>query len=105
MTSPPIPTLLDHFVAIIFAIAEPVYSAAVWYPRMQPRLAAGTGGVRARMYRFTMAEEWFFVMLVVLAWSDPNRRFADLGLAAPGGSGFWAGAVRAARKGMVFAAL
>jgi membrane protease YdiL (CAAX protease family) len=86
------PTVFDHFLVLLFAVAEPVYSAAVWYPRMRPRLAAGAESVRARMYRYTMAEEWFFVMLVVLAWSNPDRRFADLGLATPGGWGFWVGA-------------
>jgi uncharacterized protein len=86
------PTVFDHLFVLIFAVAEPAYSAAVWYPRMRPKLAAGAEGVRARMYAYTMAEEWFFVLLVVLGWRHLDRPFADLGLAAPGGWGFWAGA-------------
>jgi membrane protease YdiL (CAAX protease family) len=86
----------DHLFVVLFAILFPLYIVVIWYPRFKESVATGTAGARTKGYVYTMAIQWFFAAVLVFMWIKTQRSFADLGILAPGGWGFWVGVVVAA---------
>jgi membrane protease YdiL (CAAX protease family) len=82
--------LVDHLMLFLLAVALPV--AGVWsFRRFARQIEAGEPSDRTAMCRQTLFVQWSTFTILVLAWLAFRRPFADLGLVAPGGAGFFAG--------------
>ncbi len=81
---------VDHLMMLLLAIALPIASG--WTYRLHVRrIEAGKPPDRLAQYRLTKIAQWTALALLVAAWLVLGRPFADLGLRAPGGAGFFAG--------------
>jgi len=84
--------LVDHVLILLLFVVQPVYGAFE-SRRIYARVKAGQPLDRIRFYRQTALLEWAFLVGLVVAWFVFGRPIVDLGFAAPGGPGFWGGAV------------
>jgi len=83
---------VDHlFILLLFAV-QPVYGV-IETRRYEARARAGEPFDRLRFYRETAIMEWVFLAALAIAWLAFDRPIADLGITAPGGTGFHVGAV------------
>lgn len=84
--------IVDHVLIFVLLVAQPVYGA---YEARQIRKDAQSGRPldRIRWYRETVLWEWGFFVVLLIAWLQFSRSFADLGFIKPGGVGFWVGAM------------
>lgn len=83
---------VDHvFILLLFAV-QPVYGV-IETRRYEARARAGEPFDRIRFYRETAIMEWVFLAVLAIAWLAFGRPIADLGITAPGGTGFQVGAV------------
>lgn len=71
------PTLLDHFVVALFAVAYPLLG---WFGSGGSRGWLNGGARRLLEYRQTMLAQWSMVLLAVTAWIVSGRAWGDLGL-------------------------
>jgi membrane protease YdiL (CAAX protease family) len=83
---------VDHVLAVLLAIAWPLYEAVIGYPRLKRRLAAAVPGARRNAYLQAILLQWTFVAVVLFVWRGFDRPLAALGLSAPSGAGFAIGA-------------
>lgn len=83
--------IVDHVLVLLLLVAHPIYGA---YEGKQIRkdIAAGKPLDRVKWYRETILWEWGFLAILLAAWVQLARPFADLGFVEPGGRGFWMGA-------------
>jgi membrane protease YdiL (CAAX protease family) len=83
------PTLPDHLLVLAVTVLLPVHDLLFWFPRLARASPFQAGRARGRAYLESAVIEWSLVGLLVLRWTLGRRPFADLGLRAPGGLGFW----------------
>lgn len=84
-------SIVDHLVMLLLALVLPV--AGAWtYRRYVRRIEAGQPPDRLSQYRQTQILEWSLFAVLLAAWLALGRPFAQLGLSAPRGAGFAAGA-------------
>ena len=84
--------LLDHIYLLLLAVGLPLYSAWSWR-RWLAKLAAGYRPRRLRLYLGSMAQLWLVFGVLAAFWWWLARPPGPLGFSAPGGTGFWLGAV------------
>ncbi len=84
--------VVDHVFVLLLVVVQPIHGALA-YRRIRARIRAGLVPNRTRMYSQIMATEWIAFTALAVAWSMLARPFADLGLVAPQGTGFWIGVV------------
>lgn len=84
--------LLDHLYLLLLAVGLPLYSAWSWR-RWLAKLAAGHRPRRLRLYLGSMVQLWLVLALLAVFWWWLARPPGPLGFSAPGGTGFWLGAV------------
>lgn len=87
-------TLFDHlYVALLLVL--PVYG---WqsFRRAVALARAGRAPAKPHLYRENQALEWCLLAAVAALWLANGRPLAGLGFVAPGGTGFWFGALLAA---------
>lgn len=82
--------LVDHVFILLLFVLQPVHGAFEFRYYIA-RARAGQPVERVRVYRQTAAVEWIFLALLIAAWIDFGRPFADLGFVMPVGAGFWSG--------------
>src|SRR5439155_979076 len=70
------PGPLDLALLAVFAVAWPLYSMLVDWPRYLARLRAGVPGARMRQYVSTLVEQWTLAGLAIVLW------LPDLGAAS-----------------------
>lgn len=81
---------VDHLMMFLLAVALPIASG--WTYRVHARrIEAGQPPERLAQYRLTIIAQWTALALLFTAWLILGRPFADLGLRAPGGVGFFVG--------------
>lgn len=83
--------LVDHIFILLLFVAQPIYGYFE-NRRYEAQEKAGRHLDRIRFYRLTAVVEWAFLGALAVAWFVYSRPVADLGLVAPGGLGFAAGA-------------
>jgi CAAX protease family protein len=83
------PTLPDHLLVLAVTVLLPVHDLLFWFPRLARASPFQAGRARGRAYMESAIIEWTLVGLLGLRWALGGRPFADLGLRAPGGLGFW----------------
>lgn len=79
------PGLLDFTLLALLAVAWPLYTHLVGWPKHVKRVAAGDPGARIRMYRQTLVEEWAFAAAVAALWIAFARPLEALALPLPSG--------------------
>ena len=80
---------VDHLMMLLLAVVLPIASG--WTYRVHVRrIEAGQPPDRLAQYRYTMISQWTALALLFAAWFVLGRPFANLGLRAPGGAGFFA---------------
>jgi len=84
--------IVDHLLIIIVFVVAPIYGL-IDARRNDAKEEAGQPFDRMRFYRETALEEWGFLAVLVATWFILDRPIVDLGFVAPGGRGFWGGAV------------
>ena len=82
------PSLVDHALALFFAVVLPVWGWAT-FPKVKRKLAEDRPGVRIRLYRRTMLWQWAAAAIVVGTWIAQGRTAAGLGFQWPGTIGTW----------------
>ena len=87
------PGPLDLALLAVFAVAWPLYSMLVDWPRYLARLRAGVPGARMRQYVSTLVEQWTLAALAIVLWVRAARPWAPLGLRVPSGWGAWLGLI------------
>lgn len=87
------PSVGDHLLVALIAVAYPVYFTLDWYRRLRPQLETGGTNSRSRFYRGSMIELWVLTPVVILWWLWSGRSVSALGVGAPGGWAFWVGVV------------
>ena len=84
--------IVDLLMILTLFLVQPIYGA--WaYRRYVARIEAGEPPDRLGQYREVLWLEWGAMAVLSIVWLVGNRPFADLGYVAPGGRGFWIGAV------------
>lgn len=81
-------TVLDHVVAVMFAIVVPVWGY-LRFPAVRRKLAEDPPGIRVRLYARTMIWQWSATALVVAMWLGAGRPLATMGFRLPVGVGGW----------------
>lgn len=85
-----------HFVDLIFIlllfVAQPIQGARSFRKYIR-KIEAGEPVDRVKEYRFTMMLQWLALAGLATTWYLLGRPFADLGIVAPGGIGFYAGII------------
>jgi membrane protease YdiL (CAAX protease family) len=84
--------IVDHLMILVLFVAQPVHGS-VAYRRYLARIEAGQPPDRRGQYRDVLVLEWVSFAVLLAVWLAYRRPFADLGFVAPGGWGFWAGAL------------
>ncbi len=74
------PTLFDHVVVGLIAVALPLYDLLLWYPRMMRASGRTAGRMRLRSYTESMLFEWGLVAITVAVWIAHSRSLDALGL-------------------------
>ncbi|WP_405227149.1 CPBP family intramembrane glutamic endopeptidase [Lentisalinibacter sediminis] len=92
---------LDHLYLLLLVVGLPLYSAWSWR-RWLTKLAAGQRPRRLRLYLGSLAQLWLVFGVLAACWWWLGRSPAPLGFTAPGGTGFWLGAVLVALATGVF---
>lgn len=88
-------TNLEYFAVVLFAVAFPLAGYAS-HKHLFQRLAAGDGSLRIKVYLNNSAILWGLLILVVFAWSNAGRDFAEMGFQLPATLKFWGGVAFAA---------
>ena len=83
---------LDHLYLLLLVVGLPLYSAWSWR-RWLAKLAAGQRPRRLRLYLGSLAQLWLVFGVLAACWWWLGRSPGPLGFTAPGGTGFWLGAV------------
>ncbi len=83
---------LDHLYLLLLVVGLPLYSAWSWR-RWLAKLAAGHRPRRLRLYLGSLAQLWLVFAVLAACWWWLGRSPGPLGFTAPGGNGFWLGAV------------
>jgi membrane protease YdiL (CAAX protease family) len=84
-------TLVDHLLIVCTTVVLPIHDLLFWYPRLVRAEAMELPRVRYRAYLESMITEWGLLAAVVAWWAVKGRPWRDLGIAVPGGWGFWLG--------------
>ncbi len=87
------PSLGDHLLVSLIAVAYPLSFTLDWYRRLRPQLE--TGGIHSRLhfYRRSMIELWVLTPVILTWWLWSGRAVTVLGLGVPGGFAFWVGVI------------
>jgi membrane protease YdiL (CAAX protease family) len=83
------PGPLDFALLILFAVAWPLYTTFVDWPKYVARLRAGVPGVRLKQYVSTIVEQWALVTAAILLWTRGGRSWAALGFGPLDGWRAW----------------
>lgn len=84
--------LVDHLFIFLLFVVQPIHGAFE-FRRFVQRIEAGEPANRVKLYRQTMLLEWIAFAVLGATWTLLGRPFAALGFIAPGGNGFWIGAI------------
>src|SRR5262245_44307261 len=79
------PGAFDLAFVLLFAVAWPLYTAFVEWPRYLARLRAGVPGVRVRAYVKTLCIQWSRALVALERWTRAARPLRGLGLSVPTG--------------------
>ena len=71
--------ILDHLLALLLIVAMPVKGMRE-YDRMLEKLRVGEPGVRLKMYRQTLMQQWGLVAVLLAVWFLGSRTLISLGL-------------------------
>lgn len=82
---------VDHLFMFILFVVQPIHGFRE-FNRYVARVQEGKAEDRVNLYRQTLQIEWVAFGVLALTWVLLDRPFADLGIAAAGGTGFWIGA-------------
>lgn len=93
-------TYLDYVAVALFALVFPLIGYAS-HDRMFQRMADGGSKVRIWVYLSNIAIQWSLLLLLVFAWRDAGRDFAEMGFTLPGTLRFWGGAALAALTALI----
>jgi membrane protease YdiL (CAAX protease family) len=85
------PGALDLALAALFAVAWPLWTHFVDWPRHVGAVAAGDAGARRRLYAKTIAEQWLLTAAVVALTVANARPLSTLWLEVPNGWRLWLG--------------
>lgn len=85
------PGPLDVVVALLFAVAWPLFEYFYTWPRHVRAVDAGVPTARKRAYQRTLVEQWTLTALAAAALWYGGRRLADVSLAVPHGWRLWLG--------------
>lgn len=88
-------TPLDHVLVVLITVLLPIHDLLFWYPRLLRAEPHHAGRAKSRAYVETIGIEWGLCIATLVFWARQERTWGDLGLGAPGGWGFWAGAALA----------
>jgi len=100
------PGALDLALAALFAVAWPLWTFFVEWPRHVRAVAARDEGARRRLYAKTIAEQWLLTAAVVALTLVNARPLSTLWLDVPQGWRLWLGlALPAAYAGLAIAQL
>lgn len=91
MPSPLPLTFVDHLLVFCTTVLLPIHDLLFWYPRLARAEPIHMPRARYRAYTESMIVEWGLLAAVLGWWSAKGRSWADLGIAVPGGWGFWLG--------------
>lgn len=95
-------TVFDHIFVLTVAVALPVYTWLVWFPKIVPRLQRNEPGLRRRVYLQVMAEQWALCFAAIAIWAAAGRPWEWLGFRASLEWPFWAGLGFSALWGLLF---
>lgn len=84
-------TLVDHLLVFATTVVLPVHDLLFWYPRLLRAEPIDMPRARYRAYAESMIAEWGLLAATVGWWAMKGRAWKDLGIAIPGGWGFWLG--------------
>src|SRR5512134_2601373 len=87
------PSLGDHLLVALIAVAYPLLSTLDWYRRVRPQLERGESQDRLRFYLRSMIELWLLTPAVLSWWLWSGRTSEAIGFGVPGGWAFWVGIV------------
>ena len=79
------PGPLDFGFVLLFAVAWPIYTTFVDWPRYLARLRAGVPGARMGQYLETLLEQWGLAAVAAWLWIHGHRPGSELGLRAVAG--------------------
>lgn len=83
---------VDHVFVLLLFVVQPIYGALA-YPRFLRKIEAGESVSRTKLYRHTFVQQWSALTVLGIVWYVLSRPAADLGLIAPGGTGFYVGTI------------
>jgi len=87
------PSLGDHLLIALIAVAYPLFSTFDWFRRCRRQLERGNSHDRLRFYRRGMIELWLLTLAVLSWWLWSGRTAVAIGIGVPGGWAFWVGMV------------
>ncbi len=85
------PSLGDHLLVALIALAYPLYFTLDWFRRLRQELEAGSAHCVFRFYRRNMIELWLLAVAIFVWWLWLGRAVATVGLGVPDGWVFWIG--------------
>lgn len=74
------PTLWDHVLAVVIALAYPIRGALALRGRLNDTSAAGLSAMRLRVYRLAMAALWASAVGILVLWRLNARSWSMIGL-------------------------
>lgn len=74
------PTLWDHVLAVVIALAYPIRGAFALRGRLRDTSSAGLATMRLRVYRVAMAALWASTLAIVALWIVNGRGWGIIGL-------------------------
>ncbi len=83
------PSLGDHLLVALAAVAYPLYFTLDWYRQLRHDLETGAAHARIRFYRRNMIELWLLAAAVLAWWLWLGRAVTTVGIGVPGGRAFW----------------
>ena len=86
-----IPSLGDHLLFALIAVAYPLCFTLDWFRRLRHELEARGASARLRFYRRSIIELWLLAVVILVWWLWLGRTVTTVGLGLPGGWVFWIG--------------
>jgi hypothetical protein len=96
------PSLGDHIFIALIAAGVPIFGALIWRWHGLSMMEPGSTNTRIRNYLLDIVIEWALVIAVLVWWFSVNRTPGGIGFRAPGGWGFWVGAIICIVVGVFF---
>jgi CAAX protease family protein len=81
----PMPHTIDLVVAVLIAIAYPIWDHVWGWPRMLRAIQSARPDARVPVYREVIAQEWGITAVIVGLWLRAGRPWSALGLLPPTG--------------------